>query len=806
MAFIVNLFYILHNIFIKISLLCNMQLKNKLVLTGVLFFLSFSLFSQVKVGQWVDHLSYNYANSVAKVDGIVYVSNGSGLATYNVNDNSIEKLTKIDGLSDIGVKLLRKNDYNNCLLVVYENTNIDVIKPDKSIINISDIKRKIIPGKKNINEIYFSGSLAYISCGFGIVIFDTEKLEIKDTYYLGNGIINLEIYQVTKNDTAVFAATPTGIYYGSISKNLSNYQNWKPLNTGLPSGPYNSIINLNGKIITNYSEKLKSNTSLKDTLYNYTSSGWIKYSINGNCTGAVNKKLYDYSKYGKLLILDQYGVAEYTSNGTRLNYLTNYGFDNAQINAQINDIFYENNNNFWVADNRYGLIKSGGSQWSPNEKITINGPTNNYVNDIDMKDGTLIVAPVYLGDTYANQYLYIKPNIYKDKEWTSFSAALPDTIRDINCAAIDPNDNTHFVFGCMDHGISELKNNQFFNYNTSTPSLASANAGFGIFVSGISFDKNSNIWAGLQLGKKAINVLKKGSSTWTSLNFEQFIVQQVVSKIIFDKYDQAWILLPRGIGLMIYKDVNGLAQPNSSNTKLLSLAERNGKLPSLDVRSICEDKDGKIWIGTGKGVSVFYNPENVFTGANWDSQQILIEQDGHVQILLESDIITAIAVDGVNRKWIGTESSGVYCLSPDGQKEIYHFTKENSPLYSNLIKDIVTDETTGDVFIATDKGIESYRTSIIKGFDDFTNVHAFPNPIRPGFSGPVYITGLIDEAEVKITDVSGNLVWSAKSQGGQIEWNLQTFSGTKATSGTYLIYCASANGDKYATSKLLIIN
>jgi outer membrane protein assembly factor BamB len=229
-------------------------------------------------------------------------------------------------------------------------------------------------------------------------------------------------------------------------------------------------------------------------------------------------------------------------------------------------------------------------------------------------------------------------------------------------------------------------------------------------------------------------------------------------------------------------------------------------MPSMDVKSICEDKDGHIWVGTAKGVSVFYNPENVFTGANWDGQQILIEQDGHVQILLENDVITAIAVDGVNRKWIGTESSGVYCLSPDGQEEIYHFTEENSPLYSNIIRDIVTDETTGDVFIGSENGIQSFRTPIIKGFEDFTKVHAYPNPIRPGNSTPVYITGLIDEADVKITDVSGNLIWSTKSQGGQVVWNLHSFSGTKAASGVYMIYCSSATGDKSATAKLLIIN
>ena len=178
-----------------------MQSKKIISISFMLF--SLLTFSQVKIGQWLDHLSYGSANSVSKIDSKVYVSNGTGLAVYDERDNRIKKFTKIDGLSDVGVKMLRANESNNHLLVVYENTNIDVIIPNDlkdEIINISDIKRKIITGKKVINEVFFSGSLAYISCGFGIVVFDTDKLEIKDTYYLGNASTNLEVYQVTKND------------------------------------------------------------------------------------------------------------------------------------------------------------------------------------------------------------------------------------------------------------------------------------------------------------------------------------------------------------------------------------------------------------------------------------------------------------------------------------------------------------------------------------------------------------------------------------------------------------------------------
>lgn len=777
----------------------NMQLKYSSLL--IFLFAVFFGFSQVKVGQWTDHLSYNSANSVAKVGSTVYVANHSGLAKYHVLDGFIEKYTKIDGLSDVGVQILRKNDYNNVLMVIYKNTNIDVIKPDGSLVNISDIKRKIIQGKKYINDVYFSGNMAYISCGFGVVVFDTDKLEIKDTYYLGNGVTNLEVYQVTSNDTAFFAGTPSGVYYGNKNSNLSNFQNWKSLNVGLTAGPYNCVVNFDGKIMANYSQYLKTGTSGADILYQYDGTAWSVYPYR---TASTNIAIYAYPQYNRILFRDLGWVLDYNNTGVSTANINSYGFDY----TIINDVYFENDGNYWLADERYGLIKSQGAYPYPNEVISVAGPFNSYVNDIDLKDGTLAVAGVNLGDTYTNQFSQLKPSVYQDNQWYSYAQVIPPGIKDVNCVSVDPNDKNHVVFGYLGSGggLVETKNHQLATlYDQSNSPIVGYMGGSDIRVTGVNFDKNSNIWASITIGKKCVSVLRP-NNTWALLDFEQFVVQPTVTKIIFDKYDQAWIVLARNGGMMVYKDVNGLSQPNASNTKIVNVSQGSGALPSLEIRSVCEDKQGRIWVGTAKGITVFYNPENVFSGSNWDSQQILIEQDGHVQILLENDIITAISVDGADRKWVGTESSGVYCFSSDGQEQIYHFSTDNSPLYSNLIRDIAIDETTGDVFIATEDGIQSYRTDIIKGFDDFEKVHAYPNPVRPGFAGSAYITGLIDEAIVKITDVDGNLVYQTKSLGGQVEWNLRNFNGARVTSGVYMIYCSSANGDKSATSKILVIN
>ena len=773
-----------------------MPLKNSFL--ALLIFINLYSFSQVKVGQWVDHLSYNYTNSVAKVGNTVYVSNGQGLAKYNTTDNSIEKMTKIDGLSDVGVRLVRKCDANDALIVIYSNTNIDIIKPDGSIINVSDIKRKTITGSKTINEVYFKGTFAYIACGFGIIVFDTQKLEIKDTYYIGNSTLNYKVYQVTSNDSAIFAATNVGLFYGKVNANLSNYQNWKSLNTGIPVGPYNGVVNFDGKIIANYSEKLKTNVDFADTLYQYNGINWSKYPYKSNST---NKKIYDYSKYNVIVINDQWGASDYNPNGIKNNYITQY---DGGIYANINDLYYESKDQLYLADNNYGLIDSKGTY--SNIRVTLNGPAYNYANDIAIKDGNIALAPTNLGETYSNVFTNKTASIYQNNEWSSLGNIIPNYVQDINCVAIDPNNKNHIAFGCMSSGIVEITNNQLTAVisDTNSPMIGYQGAA-PLFVTGINFDKNSNLWSLVTNSPKLIQVRKK-NNTWALLDFSQTISAATVSKVIFDKHDQAWVILARGGGLMVYKDVIGLSAPNPSNTKLVTTSKGQGLLPSIDIYSICEDLDGKIWVGTQKGVTIFYNSENVFTSGNWDSQQILIEQDGHVAILLGDDKITAIAVDGANRKWIGTESSGIYCLSPDGQTQIHHFTKDNSPLYSNLINSLVVDEITGDVFIANEIGVQSYRGSIIKGGENYNNIHAFPNPIRPGYTGSVYIKGLVDETIVKITDVAGNLIWESKSQGGQIAWNLLTNNGSRVSSGVYLINCSTANGELSGTTKLLVIN
>ncbi len=763
----------------------------------------FTNFAQVKVGEWTDHLNYTEAKSVVKAGNLVYCSNGSGLVKYNTDDNSIEKLTKINGLSDVGVKLLRYNPANKMVLVIYENSNIDFIKDDR-VINFPDIFRKTITGSKSINEVYFDHTMAFLACSFGVIKLDLAKVEVKDTYFFGLTGSYINVQQVTSNDSCVMAATDSGVYVARNTKVLTNFSNWRKV-TNLPKGPYNAIVKYNSKILVNYSERLKTNQSFKDTLFEFNGLSW-QYFSQKNFPYEI-KKLYDHSAINKLVTLDQFGAT--LLNPTNGNEASVTRYDENRY-ANIRDVFFEDHlpeyRLFYSADTRLGLMKSFGNYPEISQQIGINGPNTNLVNDLAVQDGNVFVASTYLGDIWSNQFNGPNMNYYTNGSWTSVHSSLTDTVGDLNCVAIDPNDKTHVAYGSWGKGVIELKKNVPVKvYNATNSSLTLANT-TDVRIGGLAFDNNSNLWAVSSINNRFLNVMKKNGS-WQNFDFT-FILPAIptAGKVMIDKNNQVWVQLARGTGLLVYKPTSAFLPANTNNAKILGTAAGIGALPSPDIYSMAEDLNGHIWIGTAKGVSIFYNPENIFTGTNWDSQQILIEQDGNVQILLEKELVTAIAIDGANRKWIGTETSGVYCLSADGQKEIYHFTVETSPLYSNIIRDIAIDGTTGDVFIGTEKGIQSFRTSVIKGFEKFSAVHAYPNPIKPGYGGSAYITGLIDETVLKITDVAGNLVWETKSEGGQVEWNLKTINGTKVSSGVYIIYCATSDGGQKSVTKLLVIN
>lgn len=762
----------------------------------------FSVFSQIGPRVWQDHLSLNSCISVTKLGSKIYGANSIGVVWFEESELSPQSLTKINGLNDVSVKLLRANAYNKKLLVLYENCNIDVIDNNGNITNYADFKLKLLNGKKSINEAVFRKQYAYLACGFGIVVFDTEKLEVKDTYIIGQGGSELEVYQVALNDSLIFAATPKGLFWSNhLTKDLSNFNNWKLAPT-LPIGAYCGVVSVGGTIVAAYSEnKADPSITLKDSLFRLKSAVWDRMDT-GKFTIykllMTNDTLYSCVDDNGLKVVN-------VKTNLSLNYITSFNGASIKVADAYFGRDHASNLAYWVADRYNGLYQTY-SYWPyyTQDPVRRGGINQAFINSIDIYNGKVGVSPSRPDDGGGSIYTDEGVNVLDKGEWTYVKDKDPnragdDRVLDITGVLFDRQDPTRMWVTSWFSGLMEYKNNKLVNiYNAAnTPMIKEVNP-FNPRCISPTMDSDGNLWFATSDVSSYINVRKK-NGTFQSYDFG---VGRFTRKLLVDKNNFVWALHEREGGITVLKH-NNFGQPAS---KLLTKDVNNGNIQSNSVYSIAEDKDGKIWIGTSAGVAVFYNPSSIFNSSSFDAQPIKIVQDGNVELLLSKEVVTAIAVDGANNKWMGTQSGGVYCFSPDGLQQIYHFTKDNSPLYSNFIMDINYDETTGDLYFGTDIGLQSYRSPILEGVEQYNGVVAYPNPVRPGYLGTVFVRGLIDNSIVKIADESGNVVWETKSHGGQVEWGLTSFSGNRVTPGVYLVYTTSTDAEQKAVTKILVIN
>ncbi len=748
---------------------------------------------------WKDHLGISSCNSVARLNRTIYASNKNGVIRFDEQKKEIETLNKSNGLNDVGVRLLRVNPNNNKLLIIYNNCNIDVIDAAGTITNYPYFKNKTIAGRKYVNEVTFLKNVAYLACGFGIVVFDMDKLEIRDTYYIGAQGAELEVFQLALNDSLICAATATGLYAANYKTSLlNNYESWKAPKE-LPKGPYCGVIFSSNQFISVYSEYSTDRTKEgRDTFYVNTGDKWKVFGELGGGHSIVKIGTFMDSIFHSI---DKFGVAIRKSKNASLMRVI-YSFNDEVYPVVVKDLYYgidySMNLSYWVADEIYGLFQSYFSYLN-SVPVKVNGTHSSYVSSIDVYNGTVAIAPSYPEPSGATIYLKEGLNIKKNGEWNYLPPidSAGNGILDFTSVLLDRKDRTVLWAASWYDGIYKYENGVLTkSYNVKNSALADLFNGMTHCIS-LTSDADGNVWFAQSDSKDPVGVIKRDGSM---IKYRQE-AGKFTRKIYFDKNKQLWTLHEAGGGITVYKFNNFTI----ASTRTLSAEAGSGNLGSNAVYSIAEDQDGRIWVGTEAGIRVFYSPSNITTTSSFDAQPIKIVQDGNVELLLEKETVTSIVVDGANNKWVGTRSGGVYCFSPDGITQIYHFTSANSPLYSNNIIDLNYDATTGDVYIGTDVGLQSFRSTILNGSDNYNGVMAFPNPVRPDYTGTVLIRGLIDQSIVKVADPSGNVVWETEAEGGQVEWSLKAFSGSKVAPGVYLVYASTADGSSKVVSKILIM-
>jgi hypothetical protein len=372
-------------------------------------------------------------------------------------------------------------------------------------------------------------------------------------------------------------------------------------------------------------------------------------------------------------------------------------------------------------------------------------------------------------------------------------------------ALIDPDNNNHCFISTWGGGLLEYENNILVHqYNDSNSPLQTIIPGKPyVRICGLAMDKLRNLWITQTEVSGSIKVLKPDGNWIVN---PVTIDAPTIGDIIIAKNGFKWIVLPRGYGLFILDDKNTPEVFSDDRYKKILVKNDENKVVSL-VYSIAEDIDGNIWVGTDQGPLIYYNPEKVFD-TDINASRIKVPRNdgsGLASYLLENEMITSIAVDGANRKWLGTNNSGAHLVSPDGTVQLRNYNEQNSPILSNSILSLAVDNKTGDVWFGTSAGIQSVRGDATTGGESFAKVYTFPNPVREDFTGNVTISGLMKDTQIRITDISGNLVYETVSDGGQATWDLKTYNGKRVSTGVYLVFCASSDGSQSTVTKMLVI-
>ena len=759
--------------------------------------ISLTAFAQdgVSIGNWRTHLPYQKVIAVEPVNHRIYAATEYELFFYDTEDNSINILNKINGLSDIGISTMRYNESQRKLLVAYTNANVDLIDANNKVHNMSDIKDKTMVGNKSINNVFFDGDLAYLACGFGIVVFDLKKEEVKDTYYIGNQGDAVNVTDIAFYNGRIYACTDDGVYYASQdAQNLANYSAWHFDNSLIhPHYAYTEMEVFSGKLFLNYDGGFD-----KDTLYVLNGAQWGYFDNNEK-----NQKLELRAYNDRFIITNRYGVKVYDRN---LNQTLNIYSPGGSIEPLSTAI--DSRGNYWVGDTQRGLIMT--SDGFSNMDVKPNGPASKNVFHLQACGDQVWISTGGHVSNWGKRYL--KEGVARfDGMWTIFNRNTMenfDTYSDFVCTATDPRDPEVTYVGTWGNGVLKFKGDELdtvFNSDNSTLEYWVQDPNL-INVSGLSFDSKGNLWVANTGATNMLSVMER-NGRWHSFNLGGSLSGMDIGTMLIDSHDYKWIITRNGT-LIVFNDNGTLDITSDDQAVTLNTAVGNGHLLG-SVNCLALDQSGAVWVGTNNGPCLFENSTKIFSGSDFDATQKRVHRnDGTDQfdwLFDGSSVLSMAAVEGTKEMWFGLES-GVYLMSFESNpKELHYFNTTNSPLLVNAVNTMAIDKN-GEVFFGTENGVISYRGEAAPAEPYVSDVVAYPNPVRPDYTGYVGIKGLVANTLVRITTVDGTFVTQLVSEGGQAVWDCTNINGAKVEPGIYLIYVSTKQGtDKFAT-KILIMN
>lgn len=734
------------------------------------------------LGEWRVHLPYQNCNSIVETPDRIYSASEFGLFCLVKDGASLERLSKINGFSQTEANALEYDPVTENLWISYKNSMIDVVNKGK-IYNLADLFRKSIIGDKSIFHIYLKDRKAYISTALGIIVYDQDKKEVIDNYFeLGQSDTNsvIPIYSTAIVGDTLFAAAGHKIMYGLIKPgiNLADYTNWKVLSSSSRS-----------KFVAEHQGVLYAEMDSVPKFWNGNSwqSLYTDYSSRINAFKNSNGYLVISGESITSIVRPDFTIHTMVKNGNNMGIIDTRG-------------------QFWHVNSLYGLIEmrkdSSEIFYAPNGPNTVTS-----YKMINYDNAFWVSAGGFNGD-YVYTYNYSGTNIFEENQWKSnaFANTLWQGFHDVTSMAVSPTSKQLFL-GSHGKGVMQVVNrtpiNRFNHQNSTLDYLFTGDT--ITFSTGLAFDAKDYLWVS-NYGRDSALHVRSPQGEWKAFRLPTIHT----GEIVIDKNNFKWMITPNAnfsnSGLCVYDDRSTPMSEQDDRARVLTT--QNAGLPTNAVRSILASQNGEIWVGTDAGLVVFNNPGNAFGDRSTEpieARRIIIEQEGYAGYLLGEEIIYCLAEDGAGRKWVGT-NKGAWLISRSGLQIIRNFNVDNSPLPSNNVLSIGIDEQSGEVFFGTDKGLISFRGDATAPKESLQELKIFPNPVREDYYGEISIEGLTLDARVKITDITGAIVYETISNGGRAVWDGKKFNGQRPATGVYLVFAINSDGTESTMGKLLIIS
>ena len=749
--------------------------------------------AQNYTGTWSAHISFIPVNCVTETAESVVTATANGILISDLKDARITTKTRVEGLTGSGITAIGYAAQPNVLLIAYQDGNIDLLQNNR-IFNLPDLTRKNSLPDKTIHRIVCEGNFAFLCCAFGIVTVDLVRQEIAETWYLGTENDLIAAYDLSTVGGKWYVASGRGIFCADKqNSNLQDYRNWQ-LQSALPQpgANFSSLAVIGGLLFTH--------DATNDRLLAFDGINWLPRFPE------IKKIRKISASASGLIVLTDAGIWVTGQGGNSL--ISAYQTGSNLPLPDPKEALTDRNGTLWIADHKYGLTHQVAGAF---QHIAANAPGSDRVTALS--SGTEgIFAATSLTNSAGNPEAAV--SIYQAGIWQNFTSsddAGLQSVGPITSFAQSKAGPDEYWASSAGSGLLYFQKNRVSNrYNELNSALGALNG--SCVVNGVTLDNQNNLWYTNPTGKARLGS-RSATGIFSALSYPGMSFStSPTGDLIVSSSSIHWVVLPDE-GLFAFKTNGSIGISAGDQTRKLTVQSRfsNGTTtlitPFSQISSVAEDHNHELWVGTGSGVVVYSHPDKVFdAGEFYATQPSLDDGSGLFKPILEKEKITSMAIDGGNRKWFGTANSGIFLFTEEGDHLIRHFDSKNAPLPSDQILALAISRQNGELFIATDKGLISYKSDATESAADVGKAYVWPNPLRETFEGGVTIDGLTEGTDVRITDVAGNLVYKTTSLGGRALWNARNAKGARVSTGVYLIFCNPGQPKASKIIKLLVIH